>query len=974
MKKNKFFEKAVTIVTALVVMLVLILSSCSKDEAYIMGGKKPSGGNDSIPEPVNPEWYVNKVLKLDCQATMIKWKSTLGIELTTKSLGSETVQYDENAQANVSHKYTADIEYRDKNNPENEKHSQPSLSYESNLTAYVGGINKPMVFKSEEEMLRAIEDATLSLDHVANVGDKYFELSFGGARVLSITTAASLSKESLSFEGVKKTDLCSSEFDNPELINIDRQKVTTDQKGYSKYQLPIKVKLTVLNAGKDDNVRYMNFLVKNAYIIDSSNPDPIEPVDPEIIGYDVINPNFSNGYTSGTIVAIYDDLTQKEIGSFKEKLEHSTLTPEDLSLTVNNLDWTTGETSKVELASTGENREVSLAAGCKLVINKVYTAVTNRSDKAAMTFRANYDIPRVQFPDGKSKEVAYGKYTLTDRGVSENTALTTKTSKTLVHKADASFEGSSSESLSANVVLNKSGDNPTPGENIETMILIENFTPKDNVYIFDIVHYWSNQDPTRENVSQKHFGEITAEAEKLTNSRNYNTTTPKMNPKGTQDCSQTTNEGSRIEGTITTYESKFIFAGVNVITQSKIVNYIKVTSKSGNTAEININSAAYKTGQSLGTQDFGDASKHVYKDNVNFALPVQGADIASCTQILRFEEKIDTPIDPEPEDPITDIFASIKSNTIDFINGYWTATMKATIKNSKGIERDTTMQRVYLEAGVSYDAIADFESSDNNFNLPNVSNDGSASTYSKGDITYTKQTKKAVADKFNQKITVINGSSSVTVAGQKLDFLSTEIDVNPTGKNQVQSPTAQGKYNVWASEVSYRHGFGSHFDNSTTNFNIKVEKPKEYIDLSFKPIAAAVSLAFNDDHSQSGAYIVCTILGEGGKARLYTSPYNKNGNMTIGTNYKDFSDVRSCPHIPSATHDNQGNLIPASLEVVDKDWVYTPIHSEGTPNMVSSAENLIDGRKSPLISKGSVENGILTITINGQEYYFRGTN
>lgn len=966
MKKNKFFEKAVTTVTALVALVfsLNVFIACTPDEVVTINNEKPKPNPG--PDPVNPEWYVNDVFQVSCEATNFDWKSTLGVELTTRSSAYEGIELEENAQLNITHKYTADIEYKDKNDADAEKHEQDSKTYTSSLFAETGGLKKPMVFSNVNEMTKA----TLALEKTATDG-KFFRLSWGGSKFIPVKTSASLSQESLTFEGKTVTDLCSSEFDTPVFISAVPTETNSDKSGYNKYRILVTLKLTALNVGNSNNVRYMKFYIENAYTKkQGENPDPIDPVDPELFGYDVKDTNFSNGSTSGTIIEIYDDFSEKEIGKFSIRLNNSTVAPQDVTLTVSDLSWSEGEATATKLAATGESRSENVAGGCKVDIQEVYTALTTRS-KAAMTFKGIYEIPTIQFPDGSSKKLAYGEYELTNKNIEETNV--SETSKTLVHKVNATFNGGKTENLSANVILNKNGENPNPGENKETGLVIENFETKDRYYIMDVVHYWSNSDPTRENISIPHSAVQRAEDEKLTVSRNYNTTTPSMVLKNSESY-QTTINKLRVDGTIGTYESKFIFAGADVIVTSTYLNTFTITSEAGNTATQEIKTKAYKTGSTLGTQDFGDASKHVYKDNVNFALPVQGADIASCTQVLRFEEKIDTPIDPEPEDPITDIFASIKSNTIDFVNGYWTATMKAAIKNSKGVERDTTMQRVYLEAGVSYDAIADFISPENDFGLPNVSNDGSASTYSKGDITYSKQPKKAVADKFNQKIIVINGSSSVTVAGQKLDFLSTEIDVNPTGKNQVQSPTAQGKYNVWASEVSYRHGFGSHFDNSTTNFNIKVEKPKEYIDLSFKPIAAAVSLAFNDDHSQSGAYIVCTILGEGGKARLYTSPYNKNGNMTIGTNYKDFSDVRSCPHIPSATHDNQGNLIPASLEVVDKDWVYTPIHSEGTPNMVSSAENLIDGRKSPLISKGSVENGILTITINGQEYYFRGTN
>ena len=92
---------------------------------------------------------------------------------------------------------------------------------------------------------------------------------------------------------------------------------------------------------------------------------------------------------------------------------------------------------------------------------------------------------------------------------------------------------------------------------------------------------------------------------------------------------------------------------------------------------------------------------------------------------MRYEEKKDTPVDPDPEDPTTDIFAKAISKSIDFVNGYWTATMKASIKNSKGVERDTTMQLVYTSAGATFGTIADLVSKNNTFDFTRFNNGSS---------------------------------------------------------------------------------------------------------------------------------------------------------------------------------------------------------------------------------------------------------
>lgn len=154
--------------------------------------------------------------------------------------------------------------------------------------------------------------------------------------------------------------------------------------------------------------------------------------------------------------------------------------------------------------------------------------------------------------------LAHGKYVMSDRNVEETAS--TETSKTLTHKVNAAFNGGSAENLMANVILNKVNDTPGPSENKETGITVENFEPKDDYYIMDVIHYWSNSDPTREEISIRHQASQNAEDEKLTESRNYNTTTPSMTEKGSEDYSSTAGTLS-VSGLVKKYESNFIFAG-----------------------------------------------------------------------------------------------------------------------------------------------------------------------------------------------------------------------------------------------------------------------------------------------------------------------------------------------------------------------------------------------------------------------------
>lgn len=964
MRQISFSKVFMTIVMILTAMCVSFSFTSCGEKDYLID---PDPAPKPDPDPINPEWYVFNVFQIDCQTTGINWKSSENVTLTKSTLRSYSDEEQEGyAQASVSHSYTADIEYRDKNEKEEPMHEQKSQKYNTDLFVRLYGLSKYMVFASVEEL----EAATGSIAFLQNVtGGKLYSLSFGGSRQVVLKATSSLSVESLSFEGKTVTDLCSAEWSEPKFVSATPKQVSSDKEGYNKYQLTVKVKVTVANAGNEDNSRVLNFVVSNVYVKKAGeNPDPIPPVEPEVIGYDVVDNNFVNGQTTGTIVVIYDDLSQEEVGTFSVKLNHRSETPEDRKLNVNSLDWTTGETSVVELAATGESRYVDVAGNCRVNIEEVYTSLTNRTNRAAMTFRGVYELPTIQFPDGTSKKLAHGEYAMSDKGVEETASA--ETSKTLTHKVNAVFNGGAAENLKANVILNKVNDTPDPSENKETGITVENFEPKDNYYIMDVIHYWSNSDPTREEISIRHQASQNAEDEKLTESRNYNTTTPSMTEKGSEDYSSTAGTLS-VSGLVKKYESNFIFAGANVKVTSSYLAEFTLTSKAGNSTKVEVKASAYKKGSSLGTQDFGDASKSVFKDKVNFALLVQNADIASSTQILRYEEKKDTPVDPDPEDPTTDIFAKAISKSIDFVNGYWTSTMKASIKNSKGVERDTTMQLVYTSAGATFGTIADLVSKNNTFDFTRFNN-GSSSTSNaesgKAVITYTKQNMTAVYNKFNHEITVTNGAAYIMLAGQKLEFLPTQIAVENPNKDQVTSPTTSGNYNVWASSVTYRYGFNNHFDNSTTNFNVKVEKPVEPIIIDAdKIVGGAITVTVDADTKP----MLSLVIACGNKTIIYNDSYTfKSGKTSVDVSKSPLvKPAMTFANIPSATLNGTGSdRNPANLVMGNGEWAY---YADGYTRLFGAQDVLTTGCSDPVIAVGTIENGMLKIK-NGDSYiYFK---
>ena len=950
-----------TVMMLTAVLSVITFTSCGEEDLMTMGNNQPENPTPGGNNDPKPEMYVYGVTKTGCTATSIEWKSSENVSLSRAYADSDMEGY---ASATISHKYSVEIEYRDKNGINANEYKEVSKSYTTSLMARLYGLNNAMVFES----LEALETATAT---VAKASDEQnyelYTINFGGSKQVVLKQSAVMSTSSLSFEGKNMTDLCSAVFSTPEYVSKTYEEVTSDQEGYDKYEMSVKVKLTIANVGTDNNVRYLSFKVSNVYVKTNNGNGgdiPVVPTEKEIVGYKVTDNEFDGGATLGNIIVIYDDLSEEKVGSFNVELSHYSEVPKDVEQNgLSSLEWSQGETTSVELAATGNSRSEEVEAGCSVNITEVFTSMTNRS-KVPMTFKGIWEQAKINFPDGTSQDLKVGAYALTDGTVEEISS--SETSKTIQHTVYAKFNSGTPDLLKANVVLNKS-TGPVVEEK-EVGIIIENFESRDNNYVFDIVHYWTISEPTRESVSIPHKASMNAEEEKATSSRNYNTTTPSMVAGDSEAYSSTTNGGTKIEGTITSYTSDFVFEGANVTVTSKYLNYFKLTSDAGNTAIWDIKTSVYKTGTTIGTKDHGDETSHVYKDKIHFALPVNSVNIATCEQVLVYTEGIETPPVEQPEEPTTDVSSEEISNEIDFINNVWTATMKIRITDSKGGTRDTTMYRYYNDAGVTYASIEDFKSEDNSFNEPKLGTP-TTSNYTDGDISYKKQTYTSTSNKFSQNITVVNGSSSVTVVGKKYNFKSTEISVEVTGKDQVTASTFSNGYDVWASSVSYTHGFSNHFDNETTNFNILVERAPVNVVIGDEIIAGAITVTV-DANTQP---MLSLVISTKNKTLIYNSAYDfKNPTSAVNLDQTPIeAKAMSFTGTPSAVNFGIGtDREPANLLIGTGEWAY--YNAAGTPRLFSVSDVLTTGCTNPIVAVGELQkDGSLKINNGNDVVYFK---
>ena len=173
---------AIAMTLAAFVLSAISFTSCGDEADFLV--EKPvtptPGGND---DP-KPEMYVYSVTKTGCEATNIEWKSSENVTLSRAYADNEMEGY---ASATVAHKYSVEVEYRDKNGINANEYKERSQNYTTSLMARLYGLNNAMVFES----LEALETAK---GNVAKADDaenyELYTLSFGGSKQVVLKQSA----------------------------------------------------------------------------------------------------------------------------------------------------------------------------------------------------------------------------------------------------------------------------------------------------------------------------------------------------------------------------------------------------------------------------------------------------------------------------------------------------------------------------------------------------------------------------------------------------------------------------------------------------------------------------------------------------------------------------------------------------------------------------------------------------------------
>ena len=157
---------------------------------------------------------------------------------------------------------------------------------------------------------------------------------------------------------------------------------------------------------------------------------------------------------------------------------------------------------------------------------------------------------------------------------------------------------------------------------------------------------------------------------------------------------------------------------------------------------------------------------------------------------------------------------------------------------------------------------------------------------------------------------------------------------------------------MWASSVSYRHGFASHFDEATTNFNILVERAPVNVEVDDEIIAGAITVTV-DANTQP---MLSLVIAMKSKTVSYNSAYDfKNPTTSVNLNQDPIvAKAMSFSGTPSAVNFSTGsNREPANLLVANGEWAY--YNAAGTPRLFSASDVLTTGCKNPIVAVGELQ-------------------
>ncbi len=597
----------------------------------------PDPDPDPNPDP-EPEVTVKSVTKIGCDFGANTWTAENAV-LTRNISGYELANRDGGIFGRIDVIYNARTNFSDNTAKESSQqysvnHTVAGFGYRGVRFLPEGGMK---IFNEEPE--------------ISHNGDITF-LTWGDDDVqIAFRSFSEKSVKSLTFDGVEKTDLCGVDseygYDRTEIINQG------DSASFTKYLVRI-YGTVIASDGEDYNKGF--YIEMNFREAQNGGVTPPDPIDPEIVGYDLINKEKDENGASGDLIVIKSDGSEENLGRINILLRSSTFINPEQTVKVADFAYIKQPASYTDNIRTGNVRS-DYQLGCQIQITEMKNTITMKTDKAVATMGGIYEIPVLIDPMGIEHYWDTEGWKITETGITDNGG--SGNVMILTYTANASYYGTNQTLASiVNLIKEDGGSTPDPGEKIQIDAYAKDAHIEGEFIKWTLVRTFLHHENEEIPMSVRHMGKLTVESRRTTFDRTYATTTPAMDLISMEPF-----RDGNYSGSFCQYTSSFVYPDFTNIISSEgrtIVNY------NDNGFEMNVWNEALlveKTGVDKGTQNISDnPNQIVYLDYINYRLTNGGTEVASGRQEVAYTEN--SGIDPGP-DPTQQTGAYAKDARID---------------------------------------------------------------------------------------------------------------------------------------------------------------------------------------------------------------------------------------------------------------------------------------------------------------------
>ena len=617
---------------------------------------------ENCDKPSQPDITVKEIHHDGCDVLSINWTAKNAV-MTKSSLSEYSVDAsDGGVFASVKMQYNANVEYSDGS------FEQKKPTYSINNAVVGFGYANTLVVKKGG--ISAFEKAPeISTQNTANGKVTFLKWP---SKTIAFLANSTFSVKSLTIAGQNKTDLCengiSYKFSHVEKI-ADGDSINK----FSMYNVRIHGTATVTDG--NENTQNFYIVLRVAEMKDGGIVPPT-PDEPEIVGYDVINQAVNGNKFTGDLVEIWSDGSNKNVGKISFTYNSKDITPNNIERKVAELTYAKLDPTYGNNVRTGENRTLN-QLGCTINLTELKNTVSMNTNRGSLVFGRTFEWAVLTAPNGdqfelKGMDAAINAGSVSDGGVQGNSMVITMTA-------------TGNSSMSATLTLTKNGNDPQPGDKVQTGAYAKNQHIEGSWIKWTLVRTYSNGAEEKIPLSVAHKYKLSTESRKATQNRTYSATQGSMNLVSSENFSD-----DNYAGTFKKYTRNFSYANFNNTISAEGRDYITYNDNGFELEVWNVSLSIEKQGQTLGTSNIStDANWTKYIDNINYSLFAGSASAADGSQEVEYSKKNEDP-NPGDKDKVT---YSVEKDRVEGNKLYYYEVENHTVNTAenKKVEKSTLL-------------------------------------------------------------------------------------------------------------------------------------------------------------------------------------------------------------------------------------------------------------------------------------------